>query len=98
MNFAKFTGKHQCQSLLYDKVADMKSAILFKKDYGRGVFLWILWNISEQLIKRTPPNDCFWTCSLKCCLEGDKSTFPANWADLQHKMHFFGCVTGIALR
>ena len=39
MNFVKFTGKHQCQSLLYDKVADMRSAILFKKDYGRGVFL-----------------------------------------------------------
>ena len=33
-NTAKFTGKHLCQSLLFNKVAG----------WGTGVFLWILWN------------------------------------------------------
>ena len=30
-NFAKFTGKHLCQSLFFNKVAGLRTAILFKK-------------------------------------------------------------------
>ena len=30
-NFAKFTGKHQCQSLFFNKVADLRLAILLEK-------------------------------------------------------------------
>ena len=30
-NFAKFTGKHLCQSLFFNKVAGLKPATLFKK-------------------------------------------------------------------
>ena len=30
-NFAKFTGKHQCQSLFSNKVAGLRPATLFKK-------------------------------------------------------------------
>ena len=30
-NFAKFTGKHQCQSLYFDKVAGMRTATLLKE-------------------------------------------------------------------
>ena len=30
-NFAKFTGKHPCQSLLFNKVADLRPATLLKK-------------------------------------------------------------------
>ena len=30
-NFAKFTGKHLCQSLFFNKVADLRSATLLKK-------------------------------------------------------------------
>ena len=30
-NFAKFTGKHLCQSLSFNKVADRRAATLFKK-------------------------------------------------------------------
>ena len=33
-NFIKFAGKHLCQSLFFNKVADLRS----------GNFLWILWN------------------------------------------------------
>ena len=38
-NFAKFTGKHLCQSLLFNKVAGLKAATLLKKNSGTGVFL-----------------------------------------------------------
>ena len=31
-NFAKFAGKHLCQSLFFNKVADLRPATLFKKD------------------------------------------------------------------
>ena len=30
-NFAKFTGKHLCQSLLFNKVAGLRPATLLKK-------------------------------------------------------------------
>ena len=30
-NFAKFTGKHLCQSLFFNKVAGLRPAILLKK-------------------------------------------------------------------
>ena len=30
-NFAKFTGKHLCQSLFFNKVADLRPATLLKK-------------------------------------------------------------------
>ena len=38
-NFAKFSGKHLCQSLFLNKFAGLKPATLLKKDSGTGVFL-----------------------------------------------------------
>ena len=40
-NFAKFTGKHLCQSLFFNKVAGLSlmPATLLKRDPGTGVFL-----------------------------------------------------------
>ena len=38
-NFAKFTGKHLCQSLFFDKVAGLQLTTLLKRDFGTGVFL-----------------------------------------------------------
>ena len=38
-NFAKFKGKHLCQSLFFNKVAGLRPATLFKKDSGTGFFL-----------------------------------------------------------
>ena len=38
-NFSKFTGKHLCQSLFFNKVAGFKPASLLKIDSGTGVFL-----------------------------------------------------------
>ena len=37
-NFAKFTGKHLCQSLFFNKVAVLRPAALLKRDSGAGVF------------------------------------------------------------
>ena len=56
-NFTKFTGKHLCQSLFFSKVACLCNFI--KKDFGTGVFLWILRNYSEHLFYRTFLGDCF---------------------------------------
>ena len=41
-NFTKFTGKHLCQSLFFNKVAGLYATLL-KRDSGTGVFPWILW-------------------------------------------------------
>ena len=44
-NFAKFTGKHLCQSLFFNKVAGMRPGTLLKKRLSfTGVFPWILRN------------------------------------------------------
>ena len=36
--FAKLTGKHLCQSLIFNKVASLWPATLLKKETGTGVF------------------------------------------------------------
>ena len=38
-NFTKFTGKHLCQSLFFNKVAGLRPATLLKRDCGADVFL-----------------------------------------------------------
>ena len=43
-NFAKFTEKHLCQSLFFNKVADLRLQLYLKKDSSTGVFLYILRN------------------------------------------------------
>ena len=60
-NFAKFSGKHLCQGLFLNKIADFRPATLLKRDSGTGVFLWILSNFYEHLFPRTPLDDCFLT-------------------------------------
>ena len=37
-NFAKLTGKHQCQTLFFDKVAGLRLATLLKKRLWHGYF------------------------------------------------------------
>ena len=37
-NFAKFTGKHLCQSLLFNKVAGLRPTILLKKRLWHSCF------------------------------------------------------------
>ena len=38
-NFAKFTEKHLCRSLVFNKIAGLRSATLLKRGSGTGVFL-----------------------------------------------------------
>ena len=45
-NKTKFTGKHLCRNMFFNKVARLSPATLFKKrGTGIGLFLSILWNI-----------------------------------------------------
>ena len=56
----KFTGKHLCQNLFFNKFAGLRAATLLKKNSRRCIFLWILRNFEEHLTFRTPLDDCFW--------------------------------------
>ena len=37
-NFGKFTAKHLCQNLFFNKVAGLSPVTLLKRDSGTGVF------------------------------------------------------------
>ena len=41
-HFAKFTRKHLCERLFFNKIAVLKPATFKERDFGTGVFLWIL--------------------------------------------------------
>ena len=58
-NSAKFTGKHLCQSLFFNKVAGLRLW-----DCGTGVFLWILRNFQEHLCYRALLDECFCIMSI----------------------------------
>ena len=47
-NFTKFTGKHLCQSLFYDKAAGLTPATLFKKETLAQVFSCEFCEISKN--------------------------------------------------
>ena len=42
-NFAKFTGKHLCQSLFFNKVAGLRPATLLKKFFLTQAFSCEFW-------------------------------------------------------
>ena len=48
-NFAKFTGKHQCQNLFFNKVASLRPPTLFKKRLWHRCF-----TVNFQKFLRTP--------------------------------------------
>ena len=43
-NFAKFIGKHLCQSFFLIMLHTLGLELYLKRDSGTSVFLWILWN------------------------------------------------------
>ena len=62
-NFAKFAGKHLCQSLCFNKVAGLL-AMSLKRRLGQRHFSCEFCEISgNTFCYRTPPDDCFWMSS-----------------------------------
>ena len=61
-HFAKFKGKHLCQSLFFNKVVGLQRYL--KRDSSRGVFLWIFQIFQEHLFNKTPPDNCLWESSV----------------------------------
>ena len=55
-NFAKFTIKHLCQGLFFDKVAGLH--FNWNRDSGTGVFQWTLQNFWILFLQNTS-GDCF---------------------------------------
>ena len=56
-NFEKFTGKHLCLSLFFNKVAGL--GLLLKKRLWHRFFLWILQNFSGHLLLQNTSGGCF---------------------------------------
>ena len=55
-NFAKFAGKHLCQSLFFNKVTSLKPATLLKKETLAQVLFCECCKISKKTFSyRTPP-------------------------------------------
>ena len=76
-NFTKFTGKHRCESLFFNKVAGLSPITLLKKvaQVFSCEFCKILKNI---YLYRTPPDDCFWKCKFweySCCRKARAQLF-----------------------
>ena len=58
--FAKFIRKHLCQSLFFNKVADLRPVIYQKRDSGTGIFLWILRNFWDHFFSYNTSRGCIW--------------------------------------
>ena len=58
-NCTKFTGKSICPNLSFNKVAEMSTATLLKRDSVTVFFLWILCNFYEHLLCITSVKGCF---------------------------------------
>ena len=58
-NFTKFTGKHLCQSLFFNKVAGLRPATLSKTRLWHRCFPVNLVKFLRTPFYRTPLDDCF---------------------------------------
>ena len=59
-NFVKFAGKHLCQYLFFNKVADLRAATLLKKRLGHLCFPVNFAKFLKTTFYRTPLGNCFW--------------------------------------
>ena len=60
-NLTRFTGKHLCQRLFFNKAAGLRPGTLLKKRPWRRCFLVNLEKFLRTSFYRTPPDDCFCT-------------------------------------
>ena len=58
-NFAKFTGKHLCQSLFFNKVTGLRPATLLKKRLWHRRFLANFARFPRTPFSQKPLGDCF---------------------------------------
>ena len=58
-NFVKFTGKHMCQSIFFNKVAGLRYATLLKKRLWDMCFLVNIAKFLRTLFYRIRLGDCF---------------------------------------
>ena len=58
-NFTKFTGKHLCQSLFFNKVVGLRPVTLLKKRLWHRCFLVNFVKFLRHRFYRTPLGDCF---------------------------------------
>ena len=78
-NFAKFTGKHLCQSLFFYKVPDVRPATLLKKRLWHRSFLVNFAKFLRTPFLRAPPDNCFWKRKhILICLKL-KALSPMSW-------------------
>ena len=80
-NFGKFTGKHLCQSLLFNKVAGVKPATLIKRDSDTGFF-----SVNFAKFLRTPifPEHFHATASYRSLLVFSNTTKKVNPIFMKH--------------
>ena len=89
-NFGKFTGKHLCQSLLFNKVAGVKPATLIKRDSDTGFF-----SVNFAKFLRTPifPEHFHATASYRSLLVFSNTTKKSEsyiheaWFSSPHSSH-----------
>ena len=56
-NLTKFTGKHLCRSLFFNKVPAWALQLYLKRNTGVGVWSWILWNFDLNF--KSTSSGCF---------------------------------------
>ena len=59
-NFIKFTGKHLCRSLCFNKVAGLRPATLLKKRLWHRCFLVNFLKILRKPFQQNTSGGCFW--------------------------------------
>ena len=99
-NFAKFTGKHLCQSLFFNKVAGLRPATLLKKilchrcflvNFAKFLRIPSLQNTSGQLLLVS-------FASMKCLLKMMNTSFSFYNIFLRVNLNFLNIMLEIRLR
>ena len=81
-NVTKFTWKHLCWSLFFNKVPGLRPENLLKRESNTGVFWWILRNFLRTLFLQKPSGGCFFkTWKIEVLILNEKiSIFWTTWA------------------
>ena len=82
-NYPKFTWKHLCWSIVFNKVAGLRPETLLKRDSSTGVFRWILWNFLRKPFLQNSSAGGFFLkdlfLSIFCNGKSFKQIFSTSW-------------------